>query len=401
MTDFYLEDPARLNGQPKRTIGDYVESNGILVPRRFDSLAEARRSHKPIFLRSEHPQEYDGVSGLLSSFSLSQRFIDYNDKNKKTRKKFSPRGMTSIDDIAQTYLDFELEGNSGCPLFIQYCALLGIEVDEFRKGVSLSIWESLGSLNRTVVADTAIKGRYHILTNNGKTGENWLVNYVMVEDGKIVVEHVKPLSDDQRELLPKLIDIYEHVRNLPNFNSNHCPIMEFQTVGNKHYFLQYHRTRDFSEAEFVLDRKAKKEEIEASFVRGATPAGGMVVNTTLLDGDWNSGKGYREHTLPVGEEGSFDMHYLHVKPELLVRGRKLQVIEKNDLHHMFLELGIDHEQKSKMYKPLVSIVTEKRQLRQDEKEINKLFKKSNKTGEDQKIALHLVSDGRRAFVRRI
>ena len=42
--DYYLEDKSRLNGQPKRTIADYVEQKGILVPRRFDTLAEARKS---------------------------------------------------------------------------------------------------------------------------------------------------------------------------------------------------------------------------------------------------------------------------------------------------------------------------------------------------------------------
>jgi hypothetical protein len=400
MTDFYLENPERLNGQPKRTIADYVEQNGVLVPRRFDSLAEARKSHRPILLRSEHPQEYDGVSGLLDSFSLSRKFSDYNNRNKKTRKKFSPRGMTSIDDIAQSYLNFKSK-NRGCPLFIQYCALLEIEVDDFRKEVSLSIWERLGGLNRTVVADTAIKGRYHILTNNGKHGEDWLVNYVMIEDGKVVTEHVKPLPDEQRALLPNLVEIYEKVRDLSNFDSNHCPIMEFQTVDNKHYFLQYHRTRDFSEAEFVLDREAKKGEVEASFVRGATPAEGMVVNTTLLDGDWNSGKDYIDHSLPIGEEGSFDFHYLSIKSEILVRNRKLQVIEKGHVSHLFLELGIDHEQKSKIFKPQVSIVTEKRALRQDEKELEELFEKAHETGEDQKVPIYVISDGRRAFVSRI
>jgi hypothetical protein len=34
--DHYLENPERLKGQPKRTIADYVEQNGILVPCGFD-----------------------------------------------------------------------------------------------------------------------------------------------------------------------------------------------------------------------------------------------------------------------------------------------------------------------------------------------------------------------------
>ena len=42
MGDYYTSDPSRLHGQPKRTIGDYVASQGILVPRRFDTLEEAK-----------------------------------------------------------------------------------------------------------------------------------------------------------------------------------------------------------------------------------------------------------------------------------------------------------------------------------------------------------------------
>jgi len=70
MADYYLEDRSRLQGQPKRTIADYVEQQGILVPRRFDSLEEAQASGLPILARSEHSQDYDGVSGLLGIFRL-------------------------------------------------------------------------------------------------------------------------------------------------------------------------------------------------------------------------------------------------------------------------------------------------------------------------------------------
>ena len=71
MTDHYINNPEELKGQPKRTIADYVEQNGILVPKRFDSLAEARRFDGEVLLRSEHTQDYDGASGMLRSFVLS------------------------------------------------------------------------------------------------------------------------------------------------------------------------------------------------------------------------------------------------------------------------------------------------------------------------------------------
>ena len=44
MGDYYTKHPEELHGQPKRTIADYVAQNGILVPRRFDTLKAARAS---------------------------------------------------------------------------------------------------------------------------------------------------------------------------------------------------------------------------------------------------------------------------------------------------------------------------------------------------------------------
>jgi len=47
-----------------------LESRGILVPRRFESLAEALeviKQGREIVVRSEHPQEYAAAAGLLNS----------------------------------------------------------------------------------------------------------------------------------------------------------------------------------------------------------------------------------------------------------------------------------------------------------------------------------------------
>src|SRR5665811_876042 len=65
---------------PKQEISDYVESQGFLVPRRFDTLDEALdvvRAGGEIILRSEHPDDYDGPSGLMDSYRLgSDTFED-------------------------------------------------------------------------------------------------------------------------------------------------------------------------------------------------------------------------------------------------------------------------------------------------------------------------------------
>ncbi len=44
------------------------------------------------------------------------------------------------------------------------------------------------------------------------------------------------LTDELKEKVHSLIQTYESVRCFSNFDPNHCPIIELQTVGNKHYF---------------------------------------------------------------------------------------------------------------------------------------------------------------------
>lgn len=90
MNDVYLQNPDMLMGQPKRTIGDYVEENGILVPKRFTSLEEALDSNLQFLMRTEGLFEYEGVSGLLESHTISPEIIrnaKLNDEKRITNKK--------------------------------------------------------------------------------------------------------------------------------------------------------------------------------------------------------------------------------------------------------------------------------------------------------------------------
>ncbi len=60
-------------------IVDYVEDAGFLVPRRFKDLEEALDfvdQGGKVIMRSEHPQDYDGVSGLLESFVMTKEIIN-------------------------------------------------------------------------------------------------------------------------------------------------------------------------------------------------------------------------------------------------------------------------------------------------------------------------------------
>ncbi|MBT5739905.1 hypothetical protein HOI26_02280 [Candidatus Woesearchaeota archaeon] len=395
MGDYYLENRSRLQGQPKKTIGDYVASNGILVPRRFDTLVEARRSHRPIFLRSEHQQEYDGSSGLLKSLQLGEKMFRYGSTAKKT-DEFSPRGMQSIEEISDGFFK-KLDRNPGTPAYRTYCKLLGIDQEEFQAETTFSLWEKIKGLHRTVVADSAIEGRHHIMTV--KYDKPTHVSYTIVEDAKIHENFGENLPEELSQGIKSLIETYEQVRHLSHFDSNHCPIMEFKTWQGKDYFLQYHRTRDFEPATFRLDREPKNGEIEVLFVRGATSPDGMTVDTTVIDHYWHSG-GKGNGALPLDEEGAFDIHYRDTFSEIMTRKRRLQINMESGMRWFAINISYWHLLKSQVFKSNISIVDQKFRIISDD-EFHKLYEKSCAEGKDQRIPLHVTSDGRRAFVERL
>jgi hypothetical protein len=404
--DYYLQDKSRLEGQPKRAIAEYAEQNGILVPRRFDSLAEARDSHKPILLRSEHPQEYDGISGLLDSLSLSNSPV---------------RDSQDTEEVKQKYFEKE-EKADGIPLYKQFCKSLGLNEEEFRKQTSFSIWECLEGLNRAVIADSSIPNRYHIMTLPHRDDiDNWFCNYAIVDNGELTKDLIMPLPEELKEGLRDLIETYEQIRHLERFDSNNCPIMEFQTYKGKNYFLQYHRTRDFLPVDFILDRDLKEGEIEVPFVRGATSKeGGTFKTTVYYAGNW--------YFNPEDEDGSFDLHHNRIFPELQFKKRKLQIINSKDLTNELTCLVADHIQKSKLFKPKVSAIFPIELVMKDNevlwggydhvhfangrkyvprdptlKDGESIFNFSEEVqkGHNASMDIHFVSDGKRAFVKRV
>ncbi len=350
MTDYYLEDKTRLQGQPKRTIADYVESNGILVPNRFESLDDAINSGITFLMRSEHQQEYDGVSGLLDSpdfkdFRLGQ-FDEHTEQN--------------IDD---------------------YCELFEIPKEEFLSQISYSFWEKLDGFNRSMVADSAIKGRYHIFTTKGTYH-----NYTIWDNGKIDLNAQLKLEPELVAQIPEVIEFYETIRNLPNFDPNHCPIIELQTVNGRNYFLQYHRTRDFVESKFVLDRDLENGEIEVQYSRGATNPNGEIFDFQVHHmGKSNVKKNNSSwtHNGMVGE-------YMALNYKLIMSGYRR---ERLAFH------TVDHLAKSSIFKPQLFISDNNFDTATSEEIRNSL--KLSRENPSLIVPINVISDGRKAYIKRI
>lgn len=394
-SDYYLQHRPL---QPKREIADYVESMGVLVPRRFSSLSEAVASGLPIFVRSEHPQDYDGVSGLLNSFII-------NDKQRAAGKAVVERLGTEIDwknyetifhgnrlDVMHQIIgqaetmpqaDFEHALTKLSFKSIErYCQLMKVPIDSFIRDISYSYWEKVDGENMTVVADSAVKGGYHILKKDSRI-------YIVYYDGRII------LNSDDREYntsdISDLVDFYERVKTLPKFNASHCPLIELESNAGRLYFLQYLKTRDFAPASFVLEREAEPDELEAQLVRGATSQEGIVVNTTI----------YVASQPTVGpEEGCLNTYCDVMHEEIMTRMRRVQFLTAERFSSR-LDRFVSHGLSSNFFKPAITLVlddseTQERILsglpREDEVDLSH--------GPYQ-IPLRVISDGKRAFVRRV
>lgn len=383
LSDYFLNHPEALEGQPKRAIADYVEQNGILVPRRFESFDEALKSGAPLIIRGEHQQDYNGASNIIPTFDLTFSW-----------RAETVQGVTDYDKLKEKILADEER-----PLHWQYCKLMGLDKEKFKDEVSFSFWEKIHGINRAVIADSTVKGRYHIMSQRGE--KPFIANYSVFENGNQVKSMASVLPEDLKDSLADLVELYEKIRNLGRFDENHCPIMEFQTDGNgDNYFLQYHRARDFKPTTFTLDREPEKDETEAWFVRGATLPEGSDYKVTLIYGGMvhRIDKDRYEVKLLEKEEGSFDLHYNRVFTELMTKKRKLQVITEGNFEHSVRKLIVEHFPRSKVFKPEISLVIDKSIFRDDN--YKQKYQKARDTGEDQFMDLHVVSDGTRAYVKR-
>ncbi len=379
--DFYLEDRTRLNGQPKKTIGDYVESNGVLVPRRYASFEEAK-NHGLVLARSEHPQDYDGCSGILESLLLNQDNFN-SEEEIRQRVLYPPTSSNNVN---------------------AYLKLSQQDPEKFKGECSFSYWQKIPGDNVMVVADSAVPERYHLTFKKvfKKRGLIYRVDraYFIVEREEIIKSYLDTEGSERSfKQVSSLIQDYEKIRKMDHFDPLHCPLMEFQSAYGKNFFLQYHRTRDFEPADFVLDRGLKKGEVEAFMVRGKTPREGMKnvpinVYRPKSQGDW---------LVPEHEEGAWDGLGWIPFEELAVRKRKVQISNgKNHPEDMPINplslFTLDHTSRSQMFKPEISLTVPLWKIYPDED--NKIDI-GRKTGEDQYIYLDIISDGRKAYVKRV
>ena len=183
-----------------------------------------------------------------------------------------------------------------------------------------------------------------------------------------------------------MIKFYECIRQTDDFDPNHCPIVEFQTVEGLNYFLQYHRTRDFSPSEWVLERDPEPGEEEVQFVRGVTSPDGLVLDTTLHYG--------AKLSLMDVEDASFDFPYNFIFADIMSRRRRVNfdrfLNASPTKRHSFKSMAF----KSEVYVAIGPSETFYSISKRDDRELMLASKLTRRT-----TRIRLVSDGRRAFIK--
>lgn len=426
-TDWWLSPESNLQ-MPKKEIGDYVESQGFRVPKRYETLDEALDEvfrGKTIIMRSEHPDEYDGPSGLMESHVIGQ------DSIKKGFYNSISFGPFSIDDeipltVGRNPVTFDREREKGPGMYNvldvvmanilkvpaaqtidrlkrlqslhwvirDYLKLTNQSAEQLFSQFQYSFWEYIPGPDIVMVADSAIDNRYHIMADDG-TYFHWQIS----GDGGEVIDGSP--SDDflTPEVTSGLVHDYEAIRNLPRFSSKHCPIMEMKIDENvQNCFLQYHRTLDFDPADNNLDPAdfpASEGWLPANTVRGHIQSP-MKLETAL---HYCAGYG-TVIPFPKIEQGSTDWSYNRAMTELMARHRTAY-IHSGETETLYLGLSDNHKSRSRWFKPRVAVSYDRSEFHRliDEElheEVRRLVYREHRMA---RVVIDLACDGVKGFVR--
>lgn len=439
--------------QPKRAIQEYACKNGIRTPKMFDSLEEALASGKKFIIRSEHPQEYAGVSGLSESVvykpKVIAKYLEWKTEEELRGKVITEQELLSsrLNDDSEFHRGWVTWGMIewsawrkitdamlariwylpeqeilrvlsliSSYAFVSYAAKTDEDVNDVVSQQSYSFSEYIEWINHTVIKDKDIKGKYYIVSR-GYYDEGWedksYHDMIIIQDGEVIREwwyfranKSWTISDDARKIEFRgifnhnnLIEKYERVRKLPKFDSNHCPIMEFQSsFDGEEYFLQSHRGSDIQIKEsFTLDRQLEEWEVELDFFRGTTSPEWIIINAWSF---YVSDNKTRNWSFPVcEEEASFDIHHDSIFSQIMARKRKVQLGNYKNFDWEAMCLTSGHASIAEVFKP--DMYTPIPEELFNSIPFEKISDITSSMWVPYRIKLRIISDGNRCLVKRI
>lgn len=328
--------------QPKAGIGQYVASEGFRVPIITEqSEWEEAFDNGDAMLRSEMLQDYDGLSGLLSSERINP--ADYEDARGIAAELGSllMRGLRSGEISGTEYMNhfrglvswaearvhlMESAMAFGSPLFLDR--------------PTASHWKYIDGTNVTAFADPHVEGRYHfgvIPAKLGKYGYQAVGSYQVEphehETPKTFRKHREPF------VARPFIEYYDQISSLSNFDNTQNPVLEMieDTEGNIH-FLQYLKTNQKREFIEPFDLPSSEDTLRTTNVRGITPESGQEMKLFMAP-----------NTLKKGMEGQ-GIYCNLTRP----RGLQVQLASRAAgfiLHEAYVSFQDNHFDSSPMYRP--------------------------------------------------
>ena len=280
--------------KPKEAIGRYVRSHGFNVPL-IEDQSEWRKAidDGSAMLRSELAQDYDGLSGLLSSAKISHEWYETTMRGRyyDTYDECQPEFMDEIYSLMRAGLRSGelspvgfmnlLSWNRCESYFGQTMSSYGLRFAVNWQSRQASTWRFIEGTNVRILADPNVAGRYHLGVQSTPKPGGYRSPEIYPGPGYYRVEadeHDKPKSfrKHRQDFVAKAcIELYEAIRELTFFSAAVAPLMELQIdeAGEIH-FLQYLKTKlvvDYVEA-FKLPEGEGVTEFNN--VRGITPEEG-------------------------------------------------------------------------------------------------------------------------------
>lgn len=433
--------------RPKHDIGRYVMRHSIPVPI-ISTMSEWQDAlmSETAMLRSEHPQDYAGESGLYSShrFILTKTYpfdedgypdeqygISEDGRSRVLHRRYSgpPEATLSlgpIDILSNPLMAERHLGSSAVNAAVSEMLRQGLHngminphaymrwrywdreneshmldaqsmrykhtvVPDFLR---VSRWRYVPGNNIRIVRDNVIEGKYYI--GGDRAHHHWEV--VDGQDAPDAEAHTKtgyrgtPSSKTLEYTLPtrKIIELYEKVRTLPYFDTTQVPLMEMQYgYDGKIHFLQYLKTglKLAGTEEFALP--SGPNVVTSYDTRGSTSPNGEKVRIYLDP---------RVFTRRMKDQAFFADHNLHARAAQVA-----SFMSRAMIVNTMLSFKDNHWSSSPLYQAPVAIGTWNGECEVEKRfaEVSRQKPQRNMHTEDTQVEYVdaiVTSNGRRATI---
>jgi len=268
--------------QPKLEIGQYVADQGFRVPFIHDQAEwEQVFDDGAAMLRSEMPQDYDGLSGLLPSERVADAALAQATQGfGHELGSIVMRGLRNGDLDPTDYMTY-LSGRYSWSFYeaehVKSAAYYGAleYLDMYQQ--SASRWRAIEGTNVSVFADPHVEGRYYFGVKpyiDPSARRYQAIGGYQFDQG----EYDTPKQfrkHDTPFVARQFVEFYEQIRQLPRFDATQCPVLELQQdlEGNIH-FLQYLKTGQKQMLSEPFDLPSSEDTLRTFNTRGITPRSG-------------------------------------------------------------------------------------------------------------------------------